>query len=71
MPTGTRDNWSSIRQSATEDNPLIPSQAKCWLDEATWSEERISLFPQEVFDERVILIILRRCTPNLKAVSRQ
>jgi hypothetical protein len=55
MPTGTRDDRSGIRQSATEDDPLIPSQAKRWLNEAIWSEEGNSLFLQDVFNESVVL----------------
>jgi len=70
MPTGTGDDWSGIRQSATEDNPLIPSQAKRWLGEAIWRKEGNSLFLQDVPNERVFLSILSRGTPDFKAVSR-
>jgi hypothetical protein len=33
MPTGTGDDRSGSSQPTTEDDPLIPSQAKRWLNE--------------------------------------
>ena len=33
MPTGTWNDRSGSSQLAAEDDPLIPSQAKCWLNE--------------------------------------
>lgn len=70
MPTGTGNDWSGICQSTTEDDPLIPSQTKRWLNEVIWSEQGNSLFLQDVLNESMVLSILRRGTPDFKAVSR-
>jgi hypothetical protein len=34
VSTGTGNDWSGIRCTATEDNALIPRHPKGWLDEA-------------------------------------
>lgn len=31
MPTSTRDDWSAIRHTTTENDAFVPLHTKCWL----------------------------------------
>ena len=65
----TRNDWSGISQSTTQDDPLIPVHAKRGLHEVNRSKEGNSLFLQNVFNEGMFLSILYRGTPDVKAVA--
>jgi hypothetical protein len=69
MPTGTGDDRSGRSQPTTQDDPLIPSQARRGLHEVIWSEGGNALFLQQTFNEGLFLGMLCRGTPDLKAVS--
>jgi len=65
MPTSTRNDWSSIRCTATEHDPFFPTHPKYRLDEAIWCYEWNTVFVQYLLSQGLSLLVSCRSTKDL------